>query len=396
MKIDYNWTHANLSDLTYRSWKVYMMAVLCGLALMMCVYSLLFAVGTPRNSTVLILLVFLVLLNFIGFINAIIWPDDDLMHWYNGEGLCDIEVYTMVFLLVALPASAMCIMRWLCKVVNPDHAINRARWGVLGSDKIFNGTCCIAFPALIAASYYSVQLGRYEIHSITGCEPARSITPATIGIVLVWPLVLSLMALGWAALLVFRLYRHYSQFTSILSQSSTTPSAFIRMFLMASSVIFSLLPPTIGQLITFSKTSDGVKYDWDLIHKKHNTAHFIATGGSVANNRWTWPIFAFISFALFGLTQRQRELLMAPMRQVFDHLLRHSGAASAADRFLPGWLMCGRRQSQPAESLELDAVRIHNGLAAAVHHNQEGEGNVNGRWYGANANWRNTGLSEHV
>lgn len=146
-----------------------------------------------RNIGATMLVAWVIILLFFTFVNAILWPNDDLDHWYNGVGLCDVEVKIQVASQVAFPASMACILRALAAVMDTDNvtltqtrAQRRRRYAV-------DLSWCIGFPLLQMLLHYVVQSRRYYLYGIAGCVPAVSKSVVTIFLLVIPPMIWTLI-----------------------------------------------------------------------------------------------------------------------------------------------------------------------------------------------------------
>lgn len=105
--------------------------------------------------------------------NAIIWSNDDMQNWYNGVGLCDIQVKLIIAFYSMFPASVMCILRTLAKVMDTDSAT----WAQTSAQKrrnyITDLVCCVGIPSLFMALSFITQPVRYNIMGISGCQVSQ-------------------------------------------------------------------------------------------------------------------------------------------------------------------------------------------------------------------------------
>jgi len=127
-----------------------------------------------RNIGATSLILWLLLLNLQTFLNATIWPHDNISQWFNGHILCDIEVKTMIAAEVGVPASVASVLRALARVMDTE----RTSLGLSKSQKrrgyAVDLLWCAGFPALQMVSHYIVQTERYYVVGIEGCTPAAS------------------------------------------------------------------------------------------------------------------------------------------------------------------------------------------------------------------------------
>ena len=145
-----------------------------------------------RNIGASSMIAWLSIVNLIYIINPIIWPRDDIMNWWKGYGLCDIEIHIQIATTVAFPGATMVIIRNLAAVLDtkepslPNRTQRRIKQGL----DLF---LCFGFPALIMIVYYVVQANRYTIFTTTGCTWWIERTWVSIILVLIWPLVLAII-----------------------------------------------------------------------------------------------------------------------------------------------------------------------------------------------------------
>jgi len=175
-----------------------------------------------HNLAAASLVFWVILLNFMYFLNAIIWRNDDLASWYNGQGLCDIEIKLQVATWVALPGSLACIMRNLARVMDTENfkiPTKQERRRQL----LLDGVLCFGFPLLIAALSVIPQQGRYFLFGISGCAPSFDTTWPTLVVVFIWPAILSLVDAYYASKFPNRLSKLQGpQLTAPNESSSST------------------------------------------------------------------------------------------------------------------------------------------------------------------------------
>lgn len=124
-----------------------------------------------RNTAAAALIAWLSILLLFNFVNAILWPADNWNTWYNGVGLCDVEVKVYVAAQVALPSCLACILRRLAGVLDTERLVvgetrkqrRRGLWLDLGF--------CVGFPVLQGCFHLVVQSYRFDIFGTYGCVP---------------------------------------------------------------------------------------------------------------------------------------------------------------------------------------------------------------------------------
>lgn len=135
---------------------------------------------SQRNIAAWSLILWIILVNFFNSINPLIWPTDNIPTWWNGDGLCDIEVRVFVGSAVALPACTTMIMRKLARVMDTTNITIAPSRNERIREKALEILWCWGYPALMMVVYYIVQPLRYYIFAISGCVPAYNLSWASI------------------------------------------------------------------------------------------------------------------------------------------------------------------------------------------------------------------------
>ena len=185
-----------MANSTDPSTRVYLAAVL--LATLSLIFMLLI---TPpllwhfrnRNIGATVLVAWVIVLLLFTFVNAILWPNDDISSWYNGSGLCDVEVKVQVASQVAFPASMACVLRALAAVMDTDNTTLMQSKAQRRRRYMIDLSWCVGFPLLQMLLHYVVQTRRYYIYGIAGCVPAVSPSMVTIFLLAVPPMVWTLI-----------------------------------------------------------------------------------------------------------------------------------------------------------------------------------------------------------
>jgi len=96
------------------------MPTLAAIAVMLCIPPFIWHLSN-RNVGAVGLMLWLIILNFMNFINALIWPNDNIFAYWNGEVFCDIEIRLMLGGTVALPGAVLCIVRDLACALDTNR-----------------------------------------------------------------------------------------------------------------------------------------------------------------------------------------------------------------------------------------------------------------------------------
>lgn len=147
---------------------------------------------SQKNIAAWSLILWIIVTNFFLFINPFIWPRDNLLEWYNGKGLCDIQVRVVVGSVIALPCALVCIMRKLAMIMDTRNITIGARTNRRVRENVLEVLWCWGFPVLIMLVYYFVQSRRYFIIGISGCYPVYDASWPSIVAVWMWqPIILT-------------------------------------------------------------------------------------------------------------------------------------------------------------------------------------------------------------
>lgn len=149
---------------------------------------------SQRNLAAGSLILWLILLNFFNSINPLIWPRDNIIDWWNGDGLCDIEVRVQVGAVVALAACTAVLARRLANVMDTRNIrIVPSKRSVL-IERVIEIAFCWVYPAILMVTYYIVQPFRYFLFGISGCVAAYDSSWPSLAVVWVWGCVTTLVA----------------------------------------------------------------------------------------------------------------------------------------------------------------------------------------------------------
>ncbi|KAK4548469.1 hypothetical protein LTR36_009379 [Oleoguttula mirabilis] len=255
-----------------------------------------------RNLGATLLVAWTIIMNLQTFVNAVLWPADNLSSWYNGSGLCDVEVKLQVAWGVAAPATLGCVLRALANAMNTDRATliksKAQRW----RDYSIDLTWCIGFPFLQMFMHYIVQDRRYFLYGISGCVPSISGSWLSILLIYMPPVVWTLIDGYFAILIIVRLYRYRVSFALILASSNTTKSRFMRLYVLCLVWILAFIP-TQAFVLYINLSMHRSAYSWSETHNpaEWNEIIMVPSNGAVLFDRWIWLSSGLVVFIFFGL-----------------------------------------------------------------------------------------------
>lgn len=147
-----------------------------------------------RNLPATSLVCWSIILNLFNIINALIWPTDNTDSWWDGTGLCDVEVKIMVAGYVAVPGTLVGIFRGLAIVMDTNRATwvpsKAQRWRSRLIDLLF----CVVVPVIAMITHIVWQKSRYLLFSISGCVNNFDESWVSFVLAFMWPPIICLIA----------------------------------------------------------------------------------------------------------------------------------------------------------------------------------------------------------
>lgn len=159
-----------------------------------------------HNFAAASLVFWVILLNLMYFVNAIIWRNDDAASWNDGKDLCDVEVKLQVGAWVALTGALACIMRNLARVLDTENGLLIPTKAQRIRRQAYDIFLCFGFPVIIMGVSYIPQHFRYFLIGISGCTPSFDLSWPSIVLVYIWPPILSLIDACYASKSIFHSY----------------------------------------------------------------------------------------------------------------------------------------------------------------------------------------------
>ena len=157
-----------------------------------------------RNVGATVLVTLTIYACFQNFLNAVIWPNDDMPRWYNGVGLCDIEVNIQVAAQVGFPVSMASILKALARVMDTEKAVIRQTPAQRKRAHVIDLLLCVGVPMLQILFLYIVRTWRFYLWGIAGCQAAVSDTWLTFVLIPLPPLLWTLVDVYYAGESILR------------------------------------------------------------------------------------------------------------------------------------------------------------------------------------------------
>lgn len=147
-----------------------------------------------RNFPAASLICWSLVLNLFNIINALLWPTDDVDSWWDGTGLCDVEVKIMVAGYVAVPGTIMCIFRSLAIVLDTNRATLVPTKTQRLRNHLMNTLFCVIVPVIAMITHYVWQRSRYYLYAISGCVNNFDESWVSFVLAYMWPPIICLIA----------------------------------------------------------------------------------------------------------------------------------------------------------------------------------------------------------
>ncbi|KAF5873349.1 putative g protein-coupled receptor : ste3 (pheromone receptor) sequence protein [Botrytis fragariae] len=260
----------------------------------------------------------LVIINMISLIfvamNALIWPTDSLASRFSGHVVCDIQVLIRQALYTAMTSTTCCISLFLARAVNTDNACMHETRAMKRRRVAKDCAFCFTIPILQVALHYTIQTNRFMVMTIYGCVDATDLSSPSIVILHIWPLIFACMNCYFAFLVIYRLRRHRTNFTSTLSSSSSglSPRRFFKLFSM-SLIILLIYFPVVIYYFYLNVSWPLHAYSWSYIHDPsywHSIVFWriVDAPKGMQYDAWNWVALAFLIVVFWGCNSEGLEI----------------------------------------------------------------------------------------
>ncbi|KEQ70962.1 STE3-domain-containing protein [Aureobasidium namibiae CBS 147.97] len=253
-----------------------------------------------RNTAAVSMVFWVMLMNFLSVLNVIIWPYIDMRDMYDGQGLCDVEIKLLGARTAGLNAAVLCLLRALAAVLNVDKNL----LGPSKAQKRWNTAVemvwCVGLPLLTMILQYIVQLNRFALLGVSGCQPMSLMSWTGFVLIFLPPMIANAIALYYAILVIYRLNKYRSSFNSILASSNTTRSRFFCLFATASTLILGITPVQIYIIVT-QYPRQSYPFNFRKLHDPATWNTSVVLPSTVLYDRWINLACGFLIFFFFGM-----------------------------------------------------------------------------------------------
>ncbi|GAA95900.1 hypothetical protein E5Q_02558 [Mixia osmundae IAM 14324] len=284
------------------------------------------------NSGPICLGFWIILMNFLYFINALVWANDALN---RAPAFCDITAKLQLAGPIGVLVADLCILRFLAQIVSPKCRMITAQSRRRAS--IYDYCFSLGLPVLVMATHIIYQPYRFGLAKNFGCLTTLVLTWPTYILFLIWPPILSFVACVYAVYIAARLIKHRRAFGKTIQQSGSaiTPSRFVRLGLLSTCFVLFNLPLSIYNILIVQESSGGyIDYSWDFIHADMKYIQFYPLNPPTTTiGNWSLVIAGLLVFLFFGFGSESMSYYRAVYYRTASllRLRRHAVKPSGAD-----------------------------------------------------------------
>lgn len=251
-----------------------------------------------RNYIALSLFATLFVGQLMMLINASIWGGDDFETAWDGRGYCEFSVRIITALDTIIMCCCIATIRSLCLILRDGGGPVRS-WKTVTVELLI----CWAFPAIFMALTVLLDLGPYALMKYQGCVPLFGESWVTFVVYHLRRPLLGIVALIYATVCIYRVYKKRKDFKDILATSNTglNTSRFKRLFFHAVGVILIVFPVILATFIVDVSIMVWEGYSWydyrDTILWKAPIYH---VSGNLPWWLWIYMPISLLTFIFFG------------------------------------------------------------------------------------------------
>lgn len=150
-----------------------------------------------RPWATLFLIGWIMVINLLGFMDSLIWRNEDPDTWWDGKIYCDIDSRIRDMVVIGIPGATIGICRFLGDATNPNPSQTDLRLGRMRRNLI-DLFLSVLLPLMIVAVNYTFQTARYHIVGVQGCSGWIDYSWPSVLFYPIWCPVLSIIAAIYA------------------------------------------------------------------------------------------------------------------------------------------------------------------------------------------------------
>lgn len=250
-----------------------------------------------KNTPAVILIMWLILMDFKCIVNAAIWSGSDFMMKWEGKGWCDIVIKLEVGANVGISCAVTNIIYNLHKILKADNALLKHNsWRKIAQDLSIS----LLTPIMVMALSYLVQVFRFGIARYYGCLNILSPTWVTTVVYTMWLLIWSSIGSIYAVLVLIVYYRKRKDVKDILycTNSGLNITRFARLLIFCFLIILVMFPFSI-YLFVKDLRQVGTKFSFRATHSKEFWGTILKFDvGHKFVNVWIYVLMSYLVFLI--------------------------------------------------------------------------------------------------
>lgn len=297
--------------------------LVASLALPSCLLSILPLVTHIRsaNFAAIVLILATMILNLQNFLNAVIWPKNNLENDWDGRILCDIEVKLSIGLSMSATGAIVSILRQTTIILDIDHVTLSPSSRQCMLKAAFEGTVCVLVPTIMMALHYVVQSERYWILPVVGCTAAFDNNWVTVILIFMPPILLCIPGSVYCLMVILRILKQRKEIASALAfpaAASASRARFTRLSNLALLLFLLYLPLAIYNFLQSCFPGKYHPFSWSFIHPPDwkDSIYKISGTPAITLDRWVQIGVGYVCFAFFGARNEVVEVCKAWAKKV--------------------------------------------------------------------------------
>ncbi|KAG9039977.1 a-factor receptor [Tulasnella sp. JGI-2019a] len=232
--------------------------------------------------------------NMIYLVNSILWYGNLEQH---SRFWCDLCTKLMIGMSVGLPAASLIINRRLYKIstVQTVHVSKSESRRNLCIELALG----VGLPVLIMALHIINQGHRYDVVENIGCWPSIYMTPMSVALIFIWPILLSMCSVVYCTLSIRAFFRQRRAFLEVLqsTNSGLNVNRYFRLMALAATELCFGLPFSVYVLAMNISGNWHPWISWANTHADFNRTEYVPWGIFMLY-RNTYIIFQVTRYAL--------------------------------------------------------------------------------------------------
>lgn len=253
-----------------------------------------------RNTPAIILIIWLLIMNIKGIVDAAVWGGANFAEKWIGYGWCDLMTKLQIGANVGLSCAVANITYNLHGILKANSVIPNANsWRKICIDLSIS----LLTPVLSMVLSFLVQVFRFGIFRYNGCQNMLSPTWVTLVVYTLWMLIWSLVGFIYAFLLLYVFYKKRKDVRDILhcTNSGLNVTRFSRLLIFCMLIILVMFPFSVYSFVVDLGTLGG-SYRFKDIHNDATWNMILHIDlAKPMYSVWLYILMSYLVFLIFGL-----------------------------------------------------------------------------------------------